>query len=49
MLRHLDGCDLARHNSIHDTCDSLVEDCVPPDVLAPIRAYADSLLRPTNG
>lgn len=32
--------------SIHDTCDALSEDCVPLDLIAPIRAYADSLMGP---
>lgn len=33
----------ARRQGIHDVCDVLLEESVPLDVLAPIRAFADSL------
>jgi len=45
VLQHLDGCELARYRSINGKCDDLIEECVPPDVMQPIRDYADSLLR----
>lgn len=44
VLYHLDGCDFERACSIHAACDSLSEAVVPPDLLAPIRAYADWLV-----
>lgn len=40
---HNAECDLRRQRDIHDTCDALSELAVPPDVIGPIRAYADSL------
>jgi len=40
---HRDGCPYQRRKDIHDICDSLAEEIVPPDVIAPIRAYADTL------
>jgi len=40
---HRDGCPHQRKRDIHDICDSLAEEIVPPDAIDPIRAYADSL------